>query len=600
MCPTFALAKQVQKRLERHFLKADPSLSRDDVRRRMLNLFVKGSFKGSNVSDLVRDAFSDFLVRSKPKSNRIGNNSIGFISHAGFYKLRSEITPEQRLSTEVYFDEAKKSTFARSRLILNEKQNELFESLFKKVQYDKTNFYRLRPKKKVNAKTIEALQASLSPKKYSVFCSIQEDVSNELVEVFVRSKPLNEDSNRIKVHGVTLPAKVFYGYKRVVIMSAYFEHSEMYHLLKNGSSITLTDVTSSIKGYKKELAKIERRFANVVLQPLLKDDKGISTQKLSGTLVKTKKLNTALLNAEASGITPDQFGTLMELLRNGVRPQVHDGVIYHFYKLLYKHMMPHPLRWMVNKTAQLVRAQTDVQGPPLMVLNKDFTDLVPNDWTYVSPSSHGLNSYSSSNVVAYICSVRPKPEMSTFLQARLKGYSTYMGYMVDSCIQAIARSAMRDKTSKSKVYVYLSDTKLAKDIFDLLGGHPVLLESYPESLGDYTFLTKSTIRSMRSSSTKVTKKQKKETKKAVKRAETLKKFGLPQNATDAQLKEAQAKARRKQNSEIQQAKRKDPKVARINTLKTGIRRYEKLETMTDKQKAKLKQLKQELKQLTKS
>jgi hypothetical protein len=129
-----------------------------------------------------------------------------------------------------------------------------------------------------------------------------------LIEVL---EPKDSKKHMAHIVGVARPSSIFEGYGRVLVMSAYFEHSQMYHLLKNahvghqrgGSMFELVEYRAS-SNFKEASRKITANsLKNIRIGSLLAGDKAktLTASMLSSGLIIPIKLSDILQAASASG-----------------------------------------------------------------------------------------------------------------------------------------------------------------------------------------------------------------------------------------------------------------------------------------------------------
>lgn len=155
-----------------------------------------------------------------------------------------------------------------------------------------------------------------------------ESVCNPRLDVYVkRALELAEEEELTRrnravaesIYAVTSPARIFNGFQAVVMMSAYFRESQMYHLLKNsyrhcpddGTRVELKEVKGVLDEKKKT---IRGRLKQVVIFPLTSRETKMSITNLKHScLVPREKLDEFYARVkEVTGIEPNNvYKTLM-------------------------------------------------------------------------------------------------------------------------------------------------------------------------------------------------------------------------------------------------------------------------------------------------
>lgn len=175
------------------------------------------------------------------------------------------------------------------------------------------------------------------------------------------------------------------------------------------------------------------------------------------------------------------------------------------------HLYSNPLLYMARTALHLARHwdsggrqdTSEYLDPivPLMVVNKAYADFIRNSCifpdakrrkmeavdddlsystfgnnvTFMSSYSHGLNCYQDKTCVAFLSAIQPEPSFARLLSMRLgPDYDYQKDYLISTCAQAVARTAMRDAKSREPVLVMVPDTFTAKALASHFDNYPIV------------------------------------------------------------------------------------------------------------------------------
>lgn len=91
--------------------------------------------------------------------------------------------------------------------------------------------------------------------------------------------------------------------------------------------------------------------------------------------------------------------------------------------------------------------------------------------------AHGLNKYMKLDTIAYLASVNPTPEVRRLLESICIDYDADKDNTLESCIQAVTRSSIRNIHSDSKPLLIVTDKTLALLVQDQLMGLPKVISA---------------------------------------------------------------------------------------------------------------------------
>jgi hypothetical protein len=286
----------------------------------------------------------------------------------------------------------------------------------------------------------------------------------------------------VSIHRIVVPSRVFHGFKSVLLLSAYFQDSQMYHLLKKDRKVSLQSALIGRPRLASRIREAENlirlRFNDVVLLPLMAEEKKIG---MNGVLIdmavpepSAQRLinRMSYLNLTLRDLRVMKSATWLDDARLG-RIQVSKE--YRDFIELVKEVGGSfsLLGWCLRTASSLVRAierQGKLSGTPLLVVNKkSYASTLAKKYEIggggvfekIPPASHGMNKYRECNVIAYLSANNPTPDMCRLFNILLPLYQPDKDHAADSCIQAVTRLSVREKSATDKVYVILPDMGLA-------------------------------------------------------------------------------------------------------------------------------------------
>lgn len=258
----------------------------------------------------------------------------------------------------------------------------------------------------------------------SAFQALVSDMCNPRLDVYLRL-PLKLDdllreepkfdeklkgiTKKQSVFQVVSPAKMFERFGFVLVMSAYFRHSQIYHLLKNYDRIhpeqerifdlvpyKISAQHQARMDEKREL--IESRFRSVRIYPLLTRDQKVSMTNLDlSCIVPRDRLESMYQELEKGGIRRDQVGGILrgrignkgkgsvqraKMIKNAAsrafgNPLPEDDEAY---KTFRRHGFAHPVSgyfhlaqyvvYFITQRADAKEKRNAIAGIPLISMNK--------------------------------------------------------------------------------------------------------------------------------------------------------------------------------------------------------------------------------------
>lgn len=301
---------------------------------------------------------------------------------------------------------------------------------------------------------------------------------NPKLDLYVKEQTTGD--NKVSVHRVVVPSRAFRGFKSVLLLSAYFKDSQMYHLLNEDSDVILESIFRRRPKLAERILETEKRmqlrFRDVTLIPLMSEPKKISMDRIRSDMAIPRDKIVEICNlADTLGITLTgiQDATDQTGLTSGGTRKLRPNYAEFYAAVERSGGGPRLLTWcleMASDVVSKIKGANRLCGNPLLVVNKKGHSLAQAEpfelplgpFEMIPPASHGLNKYRECNVIAYLSANNPTPEMCKLFNALLPRYEPDKDHAADSCVQAVTRLSVRESTSSDKVYVILPDMGLAK------------------------------------------------------------------------------------------------------------------------------------------
>lgn len=437
---------------------------------------------------------SDSIVYSiKGGTDRYGRTykkakpgTVFLVTHAAFLLLQN--LPKQK-KINVYFDEARKCvTNSTSCKLTTNAQREIFQKLVKLEQKGSEPYQRVQPRC-TKAEFKEYLKStSWTPVQLRALSVLFNNVSNPRLEVYAK---FSDKQGGLSIFEVVLPTKIFEGFKSVTLLSAYFEDSQMYHILRE-AGVKLINVTKDyVDNYDRRYPRILNRYKATSLVPLLAQDRVLSVSNLDGFLVSKKRLSLLEELAKLGFSSRESLRIIKEQYTN---PDAYTlkGKFLKANRLLKDNKTDihfNPLKWLIREAKTIVDAWAEVNDvelkkSPLLIVNKkreaDAAKFAPN-WTHVSTSVHGLNQYYEHNVVVFLAAVNPKPALARFFKYYLPEYNSDRDYVADVCAQCVCRGSVRNTRTHQPSLVIVPDNNVMHLLYDKLMRQPILDTAFTPS-----------------------------------------------------------------------------------------------------------------------
>lgn len=444
-------------------------------------VFAVSSFQVSvreKVSEVLRDKIesgSDFSL---------ADGSIVLMTHEGFLRLPQNLPRKDE--TLVIFDEARKLTAQLNPIHLaNERERKMFRDLVAKnssVVYgpsgEETPFRHFI----LSEWPKEIKEISHSSRSREHYASLREVISSAMnlrTDLYVRMKERKHWSDAsdkwINFYEVTVPSRVFEGFREVILMAAFLEDSQMWHFLAASRRVRLVPLSEhprygrTLKSFHERMHRILERFSRVCLFPLSNQSTPLSmTRLVNGIMVPEKDYLEVKSALEEFGL--QKTAVVKEVLMDrAARPPKPGTPERRALRVLRDAgAVGDPFSWYMRsakKFIEVLKEEGKVEGKTLVVVNDRNIQKLERkhpSLKRISTVSNGLNKYKKSNTLIFAAAINPDPKVAALYRTILKDYDYVKDHLADSCVQSVTRLCVRDTQSDVVAYVILPDTAMAE------------------------------------------------------------------------------------------------------------------------------------------
>jgi hypothetical protein len=395
---------------------------------------------------------------------------------------------------------------------------------------------------KISDQTIRDLwrECKVKPDDFEVrkFIKFKDEIKSSTQHVWVGLHSDVQEDQDFQVNVTLSPSRLFSGYGRVLILSAFFEYSQMYHMLKRqecdestasgreravrlgtNDAVFLVNVTSQLVDEDRASTIRERRLKNSTMTYILLDEslgkyhinQGIVIPRVSQD--KLKDLNDKyreLYRQETGSDRPPTFRSFLNTIRG-----MEDGSSVRLRKealqrrdllMSFKPSKFSVIQYLARASTKLKDAWLEMNNLPWepmilcvnnkairtdrmdawekeeleRLLNDNEQDIDKKRVLQVSVMCQGLNEWMDLNTASFIATTKMSPAEREFLNNLLPDYDPDLDRTVDRCVQFIFRTSIRDAQSDAKCLFVVSDRKLAEQVNVTLGSHMNIVT--PQSL----------------------------------------------------------------------------------------------------------------------
>lgn len=372
---------------------------------------------------------------------------------------------------------------------------------------------------------IEAKVPTASKTVITKIVKILEYVRNASLDVYVSLKynpKIKNSKPKYSAFCILNPRRMFQHYARVLVLSANFKSTQMYHFLHYYKGQINTDQETTMVNLTSAYIDIDRMYAlanrlqktkityildfgakETLTKTQLNKGMVVYDNTISETEInkKWKKLNTGETYRQAlSYRNQSRYGSMMASRKNrdainaffdSLNITLEDGTIAQgvgqvvpFMALhaayLYKNFLSiHDLNWTtlpcaINKTYDTNKHNSIWKQEML----DDIYNLQPEDYllpelpnegpplTELSLVSHGLNAYQSMHGAAFLGTMKYHPEEYSILKSLVPKYDSKVARTIDYMIQCLWRCSVRDINVDTPVLLIVTDKHLAFELQD--------------------------------------------------------------------------------------------------------------------------------------
>jgi hypothetical protein len=400
------------------------------------------------------------------------------------------------------------------------------------------------PKRKLNRSVIREVwrntldgggrenDKKLNENQVKAFFDILDKIQNEQFDVYVDIKSIKKKKHKknkqVKINVISSPSRMFDGFGKVLILSAFFSYSQMYYILSNDSKIELIDVTNKIIDRRRKLAmckRMHRCFISYIFEEgslskrhllrsiVLKGNKPTSEQEKVSFPI-SEDINKQWRKAYfKDNMNLNSYGSKQPLhYRDFLNLEIQDidelyrGSATHQNMVLdalnyYKGSV---LRFMVYRAKEIQkgfikRLQEKFgifykEDLPITI-NKTLNDPanlrknISNLWKYerfdkisgiqkLPTDNRGLNVWKEFHTIAFLATMKHDEGEVEFLRKVIPLYRPEVDRTLDFCIQSIFRCNMRNPLSQDPCLVILSDRTLAEELKERIPDLRILSPSF--------------------------------------------------------------------------------------------------------------------------
>ncbi len=492
------------------------------------------------------------------ESRGLRKGDIVFMTHEALYSFPRDLV-QYKSQIEVIFDEAKKSVFQDSSPYkipqsVVEIMNKVFTFRLQVRDDPKTGGRALTPYFKVGltdwytpelvrdmeiefTKFVRSRQRRNQISSHTANSSIRsftdflESANNPNLHVYVHSKnaiwrdpdedkdvdsnegsyyripTLNDDPEErgkgdpvLDFYKVKVPGPVFRKYKRVTLLGANFESSQMYYLVSRlYSDVELRCINNEVSFFKTRRRKITKRYESVEIIPLLNQTQSLSKTQMKMCILPSEQVSVLKAYLAEHKIRRDMLEHLLSHIRQGSKLTVAQQKVWDGMESFIG--STNPAEWMLEKGTAIAKKwmkrnkiKHTKKTRPLAFVNTDQEKWVDEEeLRQITTFAYGLNKYKSSSVALFLSAINPSPALYMFLQVILgNDYVVEDDYVLDVCIQCICRTNVRDTKAKEPTLVIVPTMTLAKKLKEKLEGLPTINTKYVKKYNQRLFQYRST------------------------------------------------------------------------------------------------------------
>ena len=345
-----------------------------------------------------------------------------------------------------------------------------WDSLFEPIVLNTFSEIKIRKGKIKEAKELRKKLCSDAETHDSLSIKFLDWIMDSTFEVFAQCK---KNKDFMKVSSVSIVStSVFNNVNRAILVGAFLDSTEMFHVLKRDGH-ELVEMKENVF-----LRDMEHRFSKLKIYPLFARKRIISKSSRSLLVCPTEfKQEIEQKYYKKGKFQKQNFFRDSRIAANSRRdlnskckskgkqlPEKDDRAIYFednsrltVIDYFLKVWKTHPLFGLKEESPTLLAANRDILTEQITSLPARYLDKL------LSPKSHGLNSYTRYNRIAYFATMLPNPNRGKFYKDVLKGYSS-KEWTINALAQSVTRTAVRNPDSNETVNVLVPDFECAMEL----------------------------------------------------------------------------------------------------------------------------------------
>jgi hypothetical protein len=369
VAPTIQLLEQVQEDLKK--------LLHKEFHKKLI-IFKHEKMRRTSVAKDVANFLTKTADNIGLKRVATPEGSVILLTHEGFLTLMPDLYLQHKI--QLFFDEARHCVTEKERVKLdNIRQSEAINSLcvtidalpgaeqFKRITCKPNAFKELlRLDDEKGLGFDEKQLAKLKP--------YLKAASNPRLDVYFRYDEFTKKPN-LDFFEIVVPSRVFKGFKSVTLLSAFFEDSQMYYLLKPH---LLNNITSTVDAFKERIYEIRQRYEKVDIVSLTKHTDTLTLKNLvTGVL-----LNRSLPEPAAKIVDLNKVSSLflpqLKMILAKPGEYVSDSAGKTALKIIKDNptlIEGEPLSWYIRESSAVIKkwgSKYPVIGKPLLFVNNNF------------------------------------------------------------------------------------------------------------------------------------------------------------------------------------------------------------------------------------
>lgn len=317
-----------------------------------------------------------------------------------------------------------------------------------------------------------------------------------------------ENGSQFNFFNFVSPEYAFDGFGEVYLMSAFFEHSELFHILQKNYELKNRSYLFNMK--RKD--KVVKQYHRLKIHSLCEDRSYLSkvrllySQILDPTI--SKKKRSRIIEILSNGF--DKYCKSVE--KNSTKTYSEQS-LYRYYMMelasrggikgagrkiakkiqakitaitgmRFDEIFEQPIIPYFQQAEQLViklrNGNLTSSGTDTLVVTNNVTKSAVQEYLarnysdnnsrmeFISVKSHGMNSYAHVNNMIFLTSLNPPPKLTSFLKAFIPDFDYRKQWIAANIAQSVARLSLRDTRSDAVCNLIVYSSKVAEVLNELL------------------------------------------------------------------------------------------------------------------------------------